>query len=302
MKKPTLIVVAGPTASGKTKLSIQLARHFGTEIISADSRQFYRQLNIGTAKPTKEELAAIPHHFINTLNLDEEYNIGKYEQDVLSRLTSLFTKYQSVILCGGSGLYIRAVCNGIDELPQSDNTLRNKLNDLYRLEGISVLQKKLNELDPEYYMIVDKSNPHRLIRAIEVCLLSGKKYSILRQAKPVTRNFNIVKIGYALSREELYHRIDTRVDQMINEGLIEEAKSLFHLKQLNALNTVGYKELFEYFENKIDLSQSISLIKQNSRNYAKRQLTWFNQDREITWFNPSQTKNILHFLEEKLDC
>jgi tRNA dimethylallyltransferase len=302
MKKPTLIVVTGPTASGKTKLSILLARHFGTEIISADSRQFYRQLNIGTAKPSEEELSSVPHHFINTLNLDDEYNIGKYEQDVLSCLTSLFAKHQSVILCGGSGLYIRAVCNGIDELPQTNSKLRNELNDLFSQQGITALQKKLDDLDPEYYKVVDKSNPHRLIRAIEVCMLSGKKYSKLRQARPIARNFNIVKIGFTLTREDLYHRINVRVDQMIREGLIEEARSVFHLKHLNALNTVGYKELFEYFENKINLNQSISLIKQNSRNYAKRQLTWLKRDQDITWFNPSQTNDIVHFLEDKLDC
>jgi len=298
--KPFLIVVCGPTASGKTGLAIRLAEHFDTEIISADSRQFYRELSIGTAKPSKAELTHIRHHFIDSLSLDEDYNISRFEKDALECLEQLYRTKNVAVLCGGSGLYIQAVCKGMDALPERDDAIRKQLEAQLEKEGIESLQKKIKSLDPEYYTTADPSNPHRLIRAIEVCLLTGKKYSELRKGKSAERNFKALKIGLDLPREQLYATINGRVDRMMDEGLEAEARSVFHQKHLNALNTVGYKELFEYFEGKTNRETAISLIRQNTRNYAKRQMTWFRRDTEITWFHPAQEAEILHFLEQQL--
>ena len=300
MPKPTLIVITGATATGKTALAIRLAQHFDTEILSADSRQFYRELTIGTAKPTTEQLQRVKHHFINTLTLDQDYNISRYEKEALECLDQLFLKKNVAILCGGSGLYIQAICRGMDPLPESDPELRKQLSELLDTEGITALQKKLQELDPDFFSLVDHSNPHRMIRAIEVCMLTGKKYSGMRKGETVERNFRIVKIGLDVERGPLYANINTRVNKMMEEGLEEEARKVYPLKHLNSLNTVGYKELFDYFDGKTDLETATTLIRQNTRNYAKRQLTWFRRDPEIKWFDPTQEADMIAFLEQRL--
>ncbi len=289
----TLIVVCGPTASGKTKLSIQLAKHFSAEIISADSRQIYKELKIGSAPPSDAELKEVKHYFISSLNLDEDYNAGAFEKDVLALLSKLFEKDKFAILVGGSGLYIDAVCNGFDKVPSSFPEIRKQMQNLYEAEGIEKLQNKLKELDPDYYVKIDLSNPQRLMRALEVCLGTGKPYSLLREGKKNTRDFRIIKIGLELPRDLLYKRIDARVDEMLKAGLLEEAKSLISKKDLNALQTVGYKELFDFFENRTSLDEAIDLIKRNSRRYAKRQLTWFRRDKEIQWFASDDTEKII---------
>lgn len=290
----TLIVVCGPTASGKTKLAIQLAKHFSAEIISADSRQIYRELKIGSAPPSDVELKEVKHHFIASRNLDEDYNAGAYEKDVLQLLGKLFPQNKYSILVGGSGLYIDAVCNGFDKVPSSFPEIRKQLQDLYETEGIDQLQKKLKELDSDYYNKIDLNNPQRLMRALEVCMGTGKPYSILREGKKNPRDFRIIKIGLELPREVLYKRIDERVDEMMKAGLAEEAQKLISLKYLNALQTVGYKELFDLFENKTSLDEAVDLIKRNSRRYAKRQLTWFRKDKEIQWFLPDDIEKIIN--------
>ncbi len=290
----TLIVVCGPTASGKTKLAIQLAKHFSAEIISADSRQIYRELKIGSAPPSDLELKEVKHHFIASRNLDEDYNAGAYEKDVLQVLDKLFPQNKYAILVGGSGLYIDAVCNGFDKVPSSFPEIRKQLQDLYETEGIDQLKKKLKELDSDYYNKIDLNNPQRLMRALEVCMGTGKPYSILREGKKNPRDFRIIKIGLELPREVLYKRIDERVDEMMKAGLAEEAKKLISLKYLNALQTVGCKELFDFFENKTTLDEAVDLIKRNSRRYAKRQLTWFRKDKEIQWFLPDDVEKIIN--------
>jgi tRNA dimethylallyltransferase len=295
----TLIVVCGPTASGKTKLAIQLAKHFSAEIISADSRQIYKELKIGSAPPSEAQLKEVKHHFIASRSLDEDYNAGAYEKDVLTLLDELFQKNKFAILVGGSGLYIDAVCNGFDKVPSSFSEIRKQLQDLYEAEGIEQLQNKLKELDPDYYTKIDLSNPQRLMRALEVCIGTGRPYSLLREGKKNTRDFRIIKIGLELPRDVLYKRIDARVDEMMKAGLLDEAKNLISKKELNALQTVGYKELFDYFENKTSLDEAVDLIKRNSRRYAKRQLTWFRRDKEIQWFSPDQTEEIVHSISTK---
>jgi tRNA dimethylallyltransferase len=297
---PSLIVVAGPTASGKTSVAIRLAQHFSTEILSADSRQFYRGLDIGTAKPNKKELSLVKHHFIDSHELHELYNISDFEKDALSLLNKIFKKNEVAILVGGSGLYIRSVCEGIDDIPGRDENIRNEIQELLDKEGLIALQNKLKVLDPEYFNKTDISNPHRLIRALEVCMLTGKKFSELRKSTVVQRPFQIIKIGLLLEREELYRRIDQRVDQMMADGLMDEARSLSTYKNLNALNTVGYKELFDLFEGKTTEAEAIELIKKNTRNYAKRQMTWFRREEEIKWFDPEDFSEIVNFIEKQI--
>lgn len=297
---PSLIVVAGPTASGKTSVAIRLAQHFSTEILSADSRQFYRGLDIGTAKPNKKELSLVKHHFIDSHELHELYNISDFEKDALSLLNKIFKKNEVAILVGGSGLYIRSVCKGIDDIPGRDENIRNEIQELLDKEGLIALQNKLKVLDPEYFNKTDISNPHRLIRALEVCMLTGKKFSELRKSTVVQRPFQIIKIGLLLEREELYRRIDQRVDQMMADGLMDEARSLSTYKNLNALNTVGYKELFDLFEGKTTEAEAIELIKKNTRNYAKRQMTWFRREEEIKWFDPEDFSEIVNFIEKQI--
>ena len=300
MRKKNLIVIAGPTAVGKTEIAIILAQHFQTEIISADSRQFFREMNIGTAKPSQEELKRAKHHLINSISIHDEYNVGRYETDALKCLDDIFKSHDVAILCGGSGLYINAVCHGMDALPEKDIALREKLNALYGDFGIEALQEMLEMMDAEYYEKIDKSNSHRLIRAIEVCVLTGKKYSELRKKHSATRPFIAVKIGIEDEREKVYQSINERVDKMIADGLVDEAKSLYPFKHLNALQTVGYTELFDYFDNKNSLEEAINMIKQHTRNYAKRQWTWFRKAKEIRWFNRGEAEKIKEYLQSKV--
>ncbi len=294
----TLVVVCGPTASGKTSLALKLAKHFSAEIISADSRQVYKELKIGSAPPSAEELKEVKHHFIASRNLDEDYNAGAFEKDALQLLETLFTKNEYAILVGGSGLYIDAVCNGFDKVPSSFPEIRKQMQDLYEEKGIEPLQEKLKEQDEIYYNKIDLSNPQRLMRALEVCMGSEMPYSSFRKGKVNERDFRIIKIGLDVPRDILYSRIDARVDEMMSKGLLEEAKNLISKKHLNALQTVGYKELFDFFEDKTTLEEAIDLIKRNSRRYAKRQLTWFRKDKEIQWFSPNNTEAIIQFIKK----
>jgi len=297
----TLIVILGPTAIGKTALSIKLAKHFKTEIISSDSRQLFKEMKIGTAVPSTEELNSVKHHFIGNLSISDYYNVSKFENDALQKLDDIFLKKNLAIMVGGSGLYIDAVCKGIDDLPDPDKKLRHEINEIFKSSGIEALQKKLKELDPEYYLIVDLKNPKRLMRAIEVCLQTGKTYTSLRKNKSGKRDFNIIKIGLNCEREKLFERINLRVDKMINEGLFDEVKELYKHKNLNSLNTVGYKEIFDFLDNKTTFEQAIENIKTNTRRYAKRQLTWFKRDEEIKWFHPTEKNEIILYLSEKID-
>ncbi|MBI3502227.1 MAG: tRNA (adenosine(37)-N6)-dimethylallyltransferase MiaA [Bacteroidetes bacterium] len=296
MSKKFLVVICGPTAVGKTSLAIELALKFNTEIISADSRQFFREMNIGTAKPTQEQLVQVKHHFINSLSVADEYNAGEYEKDALIILEKIFLKKNIAILAGGSGLYINALCSGFDSVPPSDKDVREKIIEQYKKEGIEYLRAALKKTDKEYYSKVDLSNPHRMIRAIEVFLITGKPFSQFRKGKKQKRNFSILKTGLNVEREELYKRINARVDQMMNRGLPEEVKSLAKQQHSNALNTVGYKELFEHLEGKISLQAAIEKIKQNTRHFAKRQLTWFKRDKEIKWFAPYEEARIIQHI------
>ena len=297
----TLIVILGPTAIGKTALSIKLARHFNTEIISSDSRLLFKEMKIGTAVPSTEELNSVKHHFIGNLSISDYYNVSKFENDALQKLDDIFLKKNLAIMVGGSGLYIDAVCKGIDDLPDPDRKLRHEINEIFKSSGIETLQKKLKELDPEYYLIVDLKNPKRLMRAIEVCLQTGKTYTSLRKNKSGKRDFNIIKIGLNCEREKLFDRINLRVDKMINEGLLDEVKELYKHKNLNSLNTVGYKEIFDFLDNKTSFEQAIENIKTNTRRYAKRQLTWFKRDEVIKWFHPTEKNEIILYLSEKID-
>jgi tRNA dimethylallyltransferase len=294
-----LIVIIGPTAIGKTSVAIELADLFNTEIISADSRQFYKELKIGTASPSLDQLAQVKHHFIGHLNVTDLYNVYKFETDVLNLLSTLFLNRKYVVLVGGSGLYIDAVCKGIDVLPDPDPDLRKYLHEKWKKEGTASLQKDLSTLDPEYFTVVDKHNPKRLMRALEVCITTGKKFSELRLSNPKARNFIAIKIGLDLPREELFTRINQRVDQMIEDGLIDEANSLWSYRHLNALNTVGYKELFEYLDGRIALDKAIEKIKTDSRHYAKRQLTWFRKDQDIKWFSPHERHAIVSYIRNR---
>jgi tRNA dimethylallyltransferase len=285
---PHLIVITGPTASGKTAATIRLAEQFKTEILSADSRQFYRGMNIGTAKPDAKELNRVKHHFIDSLDVNEKYNVNRFEKDAINLLNTLFKKHNVVFMTGGSGLYINAVCHGIDELPDSVPAVREKLNTLLVTHGLQHLQHLLLQSDPEYYGEADVQNPHRVIRALEVIMLSGKKYSALRKGLKIKRDFSIHKIALLTDREELYERINRRVDEMIARGLVEEVKSLLPYRNEQALHTVGYKEIISFLDKTISLEQAILLIKQNTRNYAKRQMTWLRKDKEITWKYPEE--------------
>lgn len=292
-----LIVVVGPTAAGKTKLGIALARHFLTDVISADSRQIFREMSIGTAKPGVEEREDVTHHFIDTLSVTDDYNAGKFERDVLSLLDQLFIKHDDVLMVGGSGMYVRAVCEGLDEMPDVPESVRVEILENYRSKGLSWLQQEVMENDPEYFAVVDQMNPARLMRALEIVRTTGLPASNYRVNRRVERPFSVVKIGLEMDREELYKRIDARVDKMIDSGLVEEVKRLEQFKSRNALQTVGYQELFDYFDGKHDLDEAIRLIKRNSRRYAKRQMTWFKREEGIQWFNPDQLEKIITHLD-----
>ncbi|MDB5130956.1 MAG: miaA [Mucilaginibacter sp.] len=283
LKTKTLVVIAGPTASGKTATAIELAKKHNTVILSADSRQFYREMSIGTAKPTDKELTAVKHYFINSLSITETFTAGDLEKQALTLLGELFRVHDVVLLVGGSGLFIKAVCEGFDEVPAANADIRDKLNLEFVENGILNLQEKLKRADPEYYATVDINNPQRVIRALEVFESTGNPISSYRKAGADKRPFKIVKFGLSLPREKLYQRINLRVDEMIKQGLVEEARSLLPYRHLNALNTVGYSELFDYFDGKINLDKAIGSIKQNTRRFAKRQMTWFSRDSDIKW-------------------
>lgn len=297
--KRQLIVVVGPTASGKTDLSIALARHYNAPIISTDSRQVYKGLPIGTAYPSEEQLQAVEHHFIAELELTEDFNCGQYEQRALERLDLLFKTHDTVVAVGGSGLYVRALCEGMDNLPQADVALRDTLADRLQNEGVEALAEQLKELDPEYYNIVDRQNPARVMRALEVCLTSGQKYSELRSGERKERDFQIVKVGVTMPREQLYDRVNRRVDMMIDAGLEAEARAVLPYRHCNSLRTVGYSEMFDYFDGTTTLDQAVELIKRNTRHYAKRQLTWFRRDADVQWFNPSDREQIIKYIDSQ---
>jgi tRNA dimethylallyltransferase len=296
----TLIVLVGPTASGKTDLAIELAQILNAEIISADSRQFYKEIPIGTAAPSKEQLEKVSHHFVGNLSITNNYNVSQFERDVLQLLEEKWKSYDQMIMAGGSGLYVNAVCHGIDILPDPDETLRDELNRLFEQKGIEALQSKLKKLDPDYYDEVDLHNPKRLLRAIEVCLQTGKTYTSLRKNKPKPRPFSIVKIGLELDRKVLNERIYLRTHEMMQKGWLKEAESVYNNRHLNALNTVGYKELFAYLEGHMTLEEAITKIETNTRRFAKRQMTWFKKDPEIVWFNPANKKQIVKYLNDNL--
>lgn len=285
----TLLVLVGPTGVGKTAVSLALARKFNAPIVSSDSRQIYRELPIGTAAPTAEELAMAPHYFIATHSVTESYSAGQYELDAIRLLEEeLFPKHPVVILSGGSMMYVDAVCKGLDDIPAIDESIRNFWQETYAAKGLSFVQEELLRLDPEHYQRVDLQNYKRVLHALEVCTQTGRPYSELRTGEAKQRSFSILKIGLNRPRTELYERINLRVDQMMEQGLLEEARSVYPFRHLNSLNTVGYKELFEYFDGTWSLGFAVDMIKQNSRRYAKRQLTWFNRDKGIEWHHPDE--------------
>ena len=300
-KNKYLVVVVGPTAVGKTDLCVQLAKHYQTDIISADSRQFFREMNVGTAKPTIQEQQGVKHHFVDSHSITEEYNAGAFETDVLELLEKLFKEHDVVIMTGGSGLYVRAVLEGMDEMPEVDPAIRHELTQKYEAEGLAPLLEQLEALDPVYFSQVDKANTQRVVRALEVCLSSGRPYSSFRTSEKRERPFQFIKIGLNRDRAELYHRIDQRMDQMLEQGLLDEAKALYPHRTHNALQTVGYKEIFDYLEGKYDWEEAVRLLKRNSRRYAKRQLTWFTKHPdEYTWFHPQQWQEIIGFINERM--
>lgn len=279
----TLIIIGGPTASGKTSLAIEVAKYFNTEIVSADSRQLFREMNIGTAKPSQQQLAEVKHHFINSHSIHDEMNTGIYETQCISLLENLFKKNKTIVMVGGTGLYINAVVNGIDNLPEANTEIRNQLQQQLKLNGIEPLQNKLKEIDISTYLKIDLQNPNRLMRALEVFMITGKPYSSFLKNKKTERNFDVKMFGIERSRERLYEVINKRVDDMIQNGLLKEAEQLYPFKNLNALQTVGYMELFDVIENKMTLEVAVEKIKQHTRNYAKRQVTWFKKAESIKW-------------------
>lgn len=299
MNTKRLIVVVGATASGKTDLSIALARNYNAPIISTDSRQVFKGLSIGTAYPSQEQLQAVEHHFIGERELTENFNCGEYEKQALERLEMLFAKHDTVVAVGGSGLYIRALCEGMDELPEADETLRAELAERLENEGLESLLAQLKELDPEFYEVVDRQNPARVTRALEVCITSGCKYSLLRKAERKARDFQIIKVGITMPREQLYDRINRRVDIMIEAGLEAEARAVLPYRDCNSLRTVGYSEMFDYFDGKTTFDEAVELIKRNSRRYAKRQTTWFGRDNDIVWFNRGEEEQIIKYIDSQ---
>lgn len=302
MKKPTLIVLLGPTGVGKTELSLSIAEAYHTSIVSADSRQLYADIKIGTAAPTAEQLARVPHYFVRTLDLHDYYSAAQYEMEVLKKLEELFRENDVVVLTGGSMMYIDAVCKGIDDIPTVDNETRQLMLERYEQEGLERLCAELKLLDPEYYQIVDLKNHKRVIHALEICYMTGKTFTSFRTQTQKERPFEILKIGLKREREELYERINRRVDIMMEEGLLEEARRVYPFRQLNSLNTVGYKELFNYLDGTWELPFAIEKIKQNSRIYSRKQMTWFKRDQHITWFHPEDTAEIMSFLQKNIEA
>lgn len=299
--KPTLIVLTGPTGIGKTELSLSLAETFHTDIISADSRQLYADLKIGTAAPTPEQLARVKHYFVGTLSLSDYYSAAQYEAEVMDVLNKLYKTHPVALLTGGSMMYVDAVCKGIDDIPTIDEETRKLLIGRYEQEGLERLCAELKLLDPEYYQVVDLKNPKRVVHALEICYMTGKTYTSFRTRNVKERPFHIIKIGLKREREELYERINHRVDLMMEEGLLEEARSVYPFRELNSLNTVGYKELFKYFDGEWTLPFAIEKIKQNSRIYSRKQMTWFRRDPDMTWFHPDQQAEITFFIKQRIE-
>jgi tRNA dimethylallyltransferase len=297
-KNKKLIVVAGPTAVGKTATAIKLARHFKSDIVSADSRQFFREMNIGTAKPDAGELNTVPHHFVNNLSISEEYDAAQYGDDALECIHSLFKKSDFVILCGGSGLYIRALLEGFDDIPEIPALIRDELVAGYETHGLPWLQERMREEDPEYLERIDDQNPHRLIRALEVKRGTGHSLSWFHGKQKRHHDFIVVKIGLELPREVLYQRIDSRMDRMILDGLVEEARLLYAYRDRQPLQTVGYQEIFDFLDGLYDEEEMVRLLKRNSRRYAKRQLTWFKRDPDMKWFSPEDVDGMIRYIEE----
>jgi tRNA dimethylallyltransferase len=297
MPEKKLIVVAGPTAVGKTNVSIELARHFRAAIVSADSRQVFREMNIGTAKPSAEQRAEVPHYFVDTHSVAEEYDAARFTTDALKVIADRFVKDDYVILCGGSGLYIKGVCEGFDEIPEVPGAIREEIIGNYEREGLQWLQTRMRELDPDALALLDEKNPHRLIRALEVKVHSGESIFAFRKNQTAERPFRITKIGLDLPRDELYNRIDQRMDDMIADGLFEEARALYPMRHHNALQTVGYQEIFNFMENAYDIEECVRLLKRNTRRYAKRQLTWFRKDKEFVWFSPGDVEAMIAYVE-----
>ncbi|TVZ53277.1 tRNA (adenosine(37)-N6)-dimethylallyltransferase MiaA [Dokdonia sp. Hel_I_53] len=295
-----LIAIVGPTAIGKTALSIKIAQQYNTEILSADSRQFFKEMYIGTAVPEPDEIAAAPHHFIQHLSVDDPYSVGQFEKDAISKIKQLHLQHDKLVMVGGSGMYVDAVINGLDDFPKVKPGIRDQLQELFKSEGVVALQNLLFEKDPEYYRIVDISNAQRIIRALEVCLSSGNSFSSYRNKPRTQRDFQTIKLGLSADREVIYERINKRVDIMIANGLVEEVRSLLSRKHNNALITVGYREIFEYFEGKVTLERAIENIKTNTRRFAKRQLTWYRRDESIKWFDyKTPLSEIISFLNTK---
>lgn len=294
-----LIVIVGPTGSGKSSLSMLIAKHFHAPIISTDSRQFYRGIPIGTAQPTASDLEQVEHHFIACRELTEDYNAGRYEHDALELLEGLFERHETVVAVGGSGLYIKALCEGLDSLPEVSDEVREGVREEYDRGGLEPLLEELQRLDPEYYEVVDRCNSARVMRALEICRASGEKYSSFRGGESQQRGFEIVKIGLDLPRAELYERIDRRVDQMVTEGLVEEVLAVYPQRHLNSLQSVGYRELFAHFDGEYEMDRALELIKRNSRRYAKRQMTWFRRDESIVWFGEFAPESIIKAIESR---
>ena len=292
----TLIVIVGPTGVGKTALCLEVAERLGTFIINADSRQIFRDIPIGTAAPTAEEQKRVKHFFVGKLHINDYYNASMFENDVIELLDKLFGEKDNIIMSGGSMMYVDAVCNGIDDIPSVNESIRQQVKSLYEADGLDIIKEKLKKLDPEYFEIVDKNNPKRVIHALEICLSTGKTYTSFRTNTKKERNFRIIKIGLNRDRDELYSRIDKRVDLIIENGLIEEAKQMYPHKDLNSLNTVGYKELFNYFDGNCTLDEAIFKIKSNTHKYCRKQLTWFKRDKDIHWFNPDNVEEIIKYI------
>jgi tRNA dimethylallyltransferase len=295
-----LILIVGPTAVGKTELCLTLAKRFDTEIVSCDSRQFYREMHLGTAKPSGEEQAQVRHHLIDSLSIEEEYDVKRFEKDALAILDEIFQRKSVAVMTGGSGLFADAITKGFDDIPEIDPQIRSRVIADFEEKGLEWLQGQIATVDPEYYEQVDRQNPQRLMRALEVSLGTGLKFSSFRIKAKVSRPFEVIKIGLERERDELYQRIDWRMDQMIDAGLFEEAASLFDRRHLNAMQTVGYSEIFGFLEGNYDREEAIRLLKRNSRRYAKRQLTWFRRDPEIRWFHPDQTEEIIEWVENQM--
>ncbi len=296
-----LVVIAGPTASGKTATAIKVAKALGTVIISADSRQFYKELPIGTAAPTKEELSEVQHYMIHNLNVEDKYDVADYENDVLALLKKLFINHDTVVLTGGSGLFIDAVCKGLDSIPDISEETRNKVEKLYQDGGLAALQNEVLRLDSEYYNTVDKCNPRRLQRAVEVCYQTGLTYSSFRNNTAKARDFKIIKVALLWERNELISRINLRVENMISEGLLEEARNMLPKRHLNSLNTVGYKELFEYFDGKVSLNEAVEQIKIDTRQYAKRQMTWLRKNNDYQWFTIDEIPEMIIYIKKTIN-